>query len=522
MRGLTGTRAGSLMAAGSKGDRPSVATPRLQRTLPTNYTTACEAPEPMWRGAIPLRKAIQRKADGSQWFQMEKIYTHPEEKKVDQLHFDMVNKMYCVGNERLQASFPEGLPGRVHQMMPPGFPRGLLYRKESHLLNNLVEKFSHFSLPGKHEAVKVLCAGRPGVVLDGPTGVGKSALIAQAVDFARQRGVVTFFIPNARQWTHGEWSWPSVLLPGFFDVPDAQRDCLKYFSRAHAKTLREWPLSDATLKMGLPLEKGEAVPTTLFDVCVWGYNTPAPSSIDRCSVAIKLVLEELMNETTRPILFVIDGINLLNGFTHFRFPHPDFLRRMDNLNKTDVDLFAQEMPRIPSARLTLMRYLNRITLNPKPNNLFITASTRDFVPFDGGVATWPEPDHDRFSNSLDEYTSFDPISDTALHPINVTNFDDYEYRAYIRFLVNSSELAGLGWGPLWHHSPDFERKLYKIEWLSDKNPQKVIQHFHQELTWRTEYGRIRQKQHQSALLQQQKDLRESEQRANTSSLSALK
>ncbi|EPY31765.1 hypothetical protein STCU_03260 [Strigomonas culicis] len=48
---------------------------------------------------------------------------------------------------------------------------------------------------------------------------------------------------------------------------------------------------------------------------------------------------------------------------------------------------------------------------------------------------------------------------------------------------------------MWHYSSDFERKLYKIGFMSERNPQRVIDHYHQEMVWRYEYKRTRQKQY---------------------------
>jgi len=463
-----------------------------------SYTEACEAPRAMWdNGAIPLRKAFTVSPDGTKFLEDVKTYSHPPETPPTELGFDRVNGMYCMGNDELVARFQEGVPGRTAQLFPPGHPRGFLYRKQSHLLNTLIAKLPYWSKAkgGKAEAISALTAGRPGLIFDGPTGTGKSALMMQAAHFARSRGIVTLFVPNAKDWTHGEWAWPSTILPGFWDAPDASRSLLAYFARSERAALKEWPLRKTP---ELPCESGEEQPKTLFDLCMWGSSAPAPSSVDRQSVAIKLLMDEIMAEKDRPVAIVVDGMNLFSGDTHFRLPHPDFLRTLTALDaSTDVDLYPQELPRIPAARFTFVRALNAMMLDPSPNRLFITATTRDFKPFDGGVSGFTDPETDQHTNSLDEYAPFHPEKDTVLHPMAVDNFDEYEYRSFLRFLVNSGELAGLGWGPLWHYSSSFERKLYKIEFLSQRNPQRVIDHYHQELTWVHEYERVRQKQNKT-------------------------
>lgn len=408
------------------------------------------------------------------------------------LGFNDIDSMYCIGNDELMHTFPEGLGGKVMQLMPPGHPRGFLYRKESHLLNCFIDKLPYWSR--KRDVLHSLTNGRSGFIFDGPTGCGKSALLCQAVHFARSRNLLTLYIPNAKDWTHGEWCWPSTILPGFFDSPDAGRTFLKYFARANRDILQRWRLR--CTPDDLPLERGEVQPCNLFELCEWGHHVEAPASIDRQSVCLKFVLDEISAEKRMPILFVVDGWNLFAQDTHFRYPHPDFLRTTTSFNDgtSTVDLYPQEFPRIPAARLSFVRGLNRMILaRDEPNKFFITCTTRDFKPFDG-VSGFANVENDRFRNSLDEYRPYHAEKDSFFHVIPLKNFSEYEYRAFLRFVVNSGELAGLGWGPLWHYSSGFERKLYKIGFLSDRNPQRVIDHYHQEIVWRYEYDRMRQKQ----------------------------
>lgn len=468
--------------------RPSLMTQYVRPPV-TSYTDACEAPPAMWHGAIPLRTTVRNNARV-----VEKTYQHPREAKPSDLGFQAVNTMYCIGNDDLVATFPEGLGGKVMQMMPPGHPRGFLYRKESHLLNLFVEKFAMWE--SKQTVLKTLTDNRPGFIVDGPTGCGKSALLCQAVHMARSRQIVTLYVPNAKDWTHGEWCWPSTILPGFFDAPDASRSFLQYFAKANKAILSKWTLRKTP--SDLPIEKTESQPKTLFDLCEWGYIAAAPASIDRQSVAIKFLFDELEAEKKLPILFVIDGMNLFSHETHFRYPHPDFLRTIASYQDgaTDVDLYPQELPRIPASRLSFVRGLNHILLNhgANPNKYFITSTTRDFKPFDG-VSGFADVVTDRHANSLDEYAPYHPEKDSNLFPMHLKDFNDYEYRSFLRFLINSGELAGFGWGPMWHYSSSFERKLYKIDFLSGRNPQRVIDHYHQEMVWRYEFQRLRQKQY---------------------------
>lgn len=465
------------------------------------YTDACEAPQAFWAGAIPLRKVPG--PNGAPV--MQRTYSHPPEVAPSTLQFRDINSMYCIGNDQLASTFAEGIGGKVSQLMVPGHPRGFLFRRQSYLLNQYIDKLSKASVAGINTmwpVLQSLTGNRPGFIVDGDTGTGKSALMAQAVHFARSRdNFLTVYIPNAKDWTHGEWCWPSVLVPGFWDAPDAARNFLGYFARSQANQLRNWPLK--VTPKDLPVESGqnEQPPTTLYELCEWGagHRVGAPANVDRQSVALKFLLDELLAETTKPILFVVDGMNLLSMDTHYRFPHPDFWASKKSTD-TDIDLHPQELPRIPAARLSLMRGLNKMMLDSLSalpsgkNKFFITSTTRDNQPFDGGVSGFPHVEHNPHARTLDEYAPFHPEKDTVLHPLAVGNFDEYEYRSFLRFLINSGELAGLGWGPMWHFSSSFERKLHKIEFLSNRNPQRVVDHYHAEITWLWEYERVRQKQ----------------------------
>ena len=95
----------------------------------TSYTDACEAPQAMWDGAIPLKQERVFK-NGVATRIVKKTYSHPPEIFPANLSFNDVNSMYCLGNDELIRYFPEGLGGKVMQMMPPGHPRGFLYRAQ--------------------------------------------------------------------------------------------------------------------------------------------------------------------------------------------------------------------------------------------------------------------------------------------------------------------------------------------------------------------------------------------------------
>ena len=465
------------------------------------FTESCQAHPMMYKhlGITTKRMEATDGQSGPRYYETT-LYEHPREVAMSSdLSCRDINTMYCISNADLARYFPEGVGGKVAQTFVPGHPRGFLYRKQSHLLNVFIQKMAE----KKWGACRLFRNGLSGVIFDGETGAGKSALLCQAVHFARSRNVLVLYVPDASKWSHGEYAWPSVLLPGFFDVPDASRSLLQYFAQANQPILESMPLR--VTPNNLPVERVESPVRTLYDLCMWGCRSIAPLSIERQSIALKYLMDELRGVTDVPVLYVVDGINLISMDSHFRYPHPDFLRQMKTFSDvdTDMDLFVKEMPRIPCARLSFVRALNRLMLDiagsdAHPNQCVIGCTTRWFKENKVAIA-FPKRETDRKYKALDEYTPFYCDRDTLLHPMEVSNFDEYEYRSYLRFLVNSGEVAGHGWGPLWHHSSSFERKLYKIEFMSQRNPQRVIDHYHQEFLWKFEFERIRQKQNWTKL-----------------------
>eukprot|EP00760_Papus_ankaliazontas_P011598 PhM_4_TR14872/c0_g1_i2/m.30115/K17408/DAP3, MRPS29; small subunit ribosomal protein S29 len=463
---------------------------------PKTYTESCQGAEPMHKhlGKKLSQHELTKDGKAQKVLVEERLYDHPPEVPPQSLDFNSINRMYCMSNDDLRKYYPEGLGGKVMQLFVPGHPRGFLYRRNSHLLNVYIDKMKAM----REDVVQTLRGNTAGLLLHGESGSGKSALLCQAVHYARAKGILTLYVPNASHYTHGEWAWPSVVLPGFFDVPDAARATLQYFARAHADKLAKMPLT--VTPNDLPIDSTERPVKTLLDLCDWATRAQAPTSIDRQSIAIKFLLDELRNVKDVPVLYVVDGINLFALESHFRYPHPDYLRSFTSFEdaNSDMDLYVKELPRIPSSRLTFVRGLNKTMLDIAKGDVahqsVIAGTSVDFKDGKTSIAFQHCATLDPKFSSLDEYKPFHPEDDTLLHPMKVSDFDEHEYRSFFRFLVNSGELAGLGWGPLWHHSSDFERKLYKVDFLSGRNPQRVVDHYHQEFLWRMEYQRLRQKQ----------------------------
>lgn len=56
------------------------------------------------------------------------------------------------------------------------------------------------------------------IVLDGPRSCGKSIALAMLVHWARTEGWLVFYVPQAKDWTHGGFFYRNTYSD-FFDTP---------------------------------------------------------------------------------------------------------------------------------------------------------------------------------------------------------------------------------------------------------------------------------------------------------------
>ena len=90
--------------------------------------------------------------------------------------------------------------------------------------------------PGVHAA-----AAEGFVVIDsegGQRGVGKSAVLAHVIHWARSNGWMVLHIPSARELMEGGlWVQPSPYNEGYFDQPQVAQAILREFVKAHGPAL---------------------------------------------------------------------------------------------------------------------------------------------------------------------------------------------------------------------------------------------------------------------------------------------
>lgn len=138
--------------------------------------------------------------------------------------------------------------------------------------------------------------------LEGPTGAGKSVLLAQLTHWARASGWVVLYVPSARHYLSN--SNFSKHESGLLDTPDTACDLLKSLHAAHASQLAGVKLKDGT-DLGELVEAGAR------------YTAAGGSATEVMESALK-VLRALQEEDLGvPSLVVVDDFNTLFAGTEF-------------------------------------------------------------------------------------------------------------------------------------------------------------------------------------------------------------
>ncbi|EFC37215.1 predicted protein [Naegleria gruberi] len=258
-----------------------------------------------------------------------------------------VGKIFIISPEHHKKYFGvTGTGGDLDKSFEQILQRGLLVREPVLPIVNEIQSLSKN---------KKKLTTDPGYLLMGIQGSGKSACLATCVFNAYTNGVLVVHIPSAYHWTQGiHFVEPSPVLQGYFDAPLPTRDFLKAFMTANTEILKGMKLSR---EYTLPLESGQKVPTTLYELCDY-----ALLSDGNISVVFKFVLDELINDKTTPMLFAIDDYNFLHDYTCYQYGN--------------LDDFTTTVPqKVHAKNYTLVRALSRIIQQNAPNKLIVAANT---------------------------------------------------------------------------------------------------------------------------------------------------
>lgn len=167
------------------------------------------------------------------------------------------------------------------------------------------------------------------VILRGPKGVGKSTLLAHAVQAARASNQIVLYIPDARVWTHGRAFFAAAAVDGlqphldglkavrFYDRPAQTADLFHSVLEAHGEYLKSVP-SRVDLRSEITKDCD-----TLHDLLVLGDRLLADVDSNwrlhpeyAGSVLAQFIEELLVAEC--PAAIVVDNYTALAGLTCMR------------------------------------------------------------------------------------------------------------------------------------------------------------------------------------------------------------
>lgn len=193
-----------------------------------------------------------------------------------------------------------------------------------------------------------------GFLFAGGEGHGRTCMLLQSIHHCFRKGFLIFHIPNGQYWTKGKhYIEPNSILPGYFDAPEPTFAFLKKFFNSNKHVLPRIPLTQS-----YGLGDGSMEMETLYDLVAHAIER----GIDEVGVYFKLILDELSQNKTVPMLFAIDEYNHFNGTTEFKY---------GNL----LQFTKVEPQPVHSRQFVLHRALNRMLLDNDANKLFVCANT---------------------------------------------------------------------------------------------------------------------------------------------------
>ena len=276
--------------------------------------------------------------------------------------------------------FPEGLPDLIdHANIYNNQAIKRQWRKEqarmpkemSMLRRKKAEQV--IGLLGDAEAQGTLDELAPGLLLTGGAGSGKSLSLLHIVHWARSAGWLVCYIPNARQWTHGQYWEPHPYIPESMVQVDLAYNFLSSFAAANAALLDSVPLQhelsfDDSAPPGVET-LGPAQGHTLADLMevVPRFNDQLedePEHMLNVDAQIIVVAEhlkkELYEQRALPFLMAIDQLNFLFDQSGYRelegkgsITPPVPVRR---LRMCELFLDFQEQPPVRAAPLPSALY----------------------------------------------------------------------------------------------------------------------------------------------------------------------
>ncbi|KAF6152646.1 hypothetical protein GIB67_008083 [Kingdonia uniflora] len=155
-------------------------------------------------------------------------------------------------DEELNAKFPEGLPSGILKEFEESRRSALLVRQS---FLDLRDNFKHIVDPSLRTPGSKAPKLRKQIVLDGSVSCGKSIALSMLVHWARDEGWLVFYVPSAREWTHGGFYYKNPQT-GLWDTPIQAAKILQDFLKFNESRLRQLPCQ---IFAPVPLGEGAGV-----------------------------------------------------------------------------------------------------------------------------------------------------------------------------------------------------------------------------------------------------------------------
>lgn len=228
-----------------------------------------------------------------------------------------INTYITISEDDLNHSIGEGLPAGLTKEYEESKGSSLLIRASFLEIRDELK-----ACVDKTENQDSQRKPRKHFILDGPVSSGKSITLAMLVHWARSEGWFVFYVPKAKEWTHGGFYYKNLLAPSW-DTPIQAATVLGNLLKSHESVLQTLPcqiLEPITLGEGAGvglMKDAEAVAmpegSTLFDLVQTGIATTHAA----VGVVVRL-REELSLVKEVPVLFVIDQYNSWFTFSQYK------------------------------------------------------------------------------------------------------------------------------------------------------------------------------------------------------------
>lgn len=212
----------------------------------------------------------------------------------------------------------------LESLIPEGWPRGVADRFSRLQQSTLIQRSVTSAI--SRDVVAPLTEGVGTgrfFLIDGPKGVGKSALLLQLVEEARKNGVLVLYIPRARQWVAGDGffsgayqddDWETGVVR-WYDRPKQTGQLMSAFWNAHRELLEELPTKCVDTEIdGVKVRSlGDLV--RLAIQTIEGLDADWKTGPARAGVALAAVFTELAEVQEVPVAIAIDEFESLLGMT---------------------------------------------------------------------------------------------------------------------------------------------------------------------------------------------------------------